>query len=258
MKRARIVVLVIALGAGGLAAKLAKMSDVPPPPPIPQPTIQIDTVDVLVASSDIGMGQVLSAQNISWQNWPAATAGEFIKKTSRPGAIQELDGTRARTDIAAGEPIQESRLVKAGSGFLAAVLHKGMRAVAAEITPDNGVGGFVLPGDRVDVILTRTPPGGRGDEGSVSNTILWNVRVLAIDHDINVKNGANTAVGKITTFELTSRQAEKLELARRLGTISLVLRGQSDDVGSSEDDGDSLGKADSVDVVRYGVRTTIR
>jgi pilus assembly protein CpaB len=255
MKRARIIVLLIALGAGGLAVMLAKKTvTTPPPPPLPQPTAKIDIADVLVASKDIGVGQALSAQNIAWQTWPAAAAAGFIKKANRPGAIQELSGARARTPFAAGEPIREARLVKAGSGFLAAMLPKGMRAVAMEISPEIGAGGFILPGDHVDVILTRVAAG-KGEENSDSETILRNVQVLAIDHDMEEKSGQKTAVGKIATLELASRQAETLMLARRLGTISLVLRGFDDSAGPPVEDAANLGKRDGVNIVRYGVST---
>jgi pilus assembly protein CpaB len=254
MKRARIIVLLIALAAGGLAAKLAQMPDTPPPPAAPEPAAQIDTVDVLVAGADLPLGQTLSAQNLSWQTWPVAAAGEFIKKANRPNAIAELSGSRVRTIFSAGEPIREARLAKPGSGFMSVLLPKGMRAVASELSPENGAGGFILPGDHVDVILTRAQ-GSKGDESYVSNTILWNVQVLAIDHSVEERNGQSTAVGKIATLELTSTQAEMLALARRLGTISLVLRGLDDAAPSGEDDAANLGKHESINIVRYGVTT---
>jgi pilus assembly protein CpaB len=253
MKRARIIVLLIALAAGGLAARLAQISDTPPPAP-PAPVAQIDTVDVLVAGADLPLGHTLSAQNLSWQTWPVAAAGEFIKKANRPNAIAELSGSRVRTIFSAGEPIREARLAKPGSGFMSVLLPKGMRAVASELSPENGAGGFILPGDHVDVILTRAQ-GPKGDESYVSNTILWNVQVLAIDHTIEEKNGQSTAVGKIATLELSSPQAETLALARRLGTISLVLRGLDDAAPTGEDDAADLGKRESINIVRYGVST---
>jgi pilus assembly protein CpaB len=258
MKPARIIVLLIALAAGGLAVMLIQMSDKPAPAPAPAPVAQLDTVDVLVASTDIGLGQALSAQNLSWQTWPAAvTTGDFIKKTNRPNAIQDLSGARARSALSAGEPIREVKLVRAGKGFLSAMLPKNMRAVAVEISPENGAGGFILPGDHVDVILTRSPPGGKGEEGSTSETILSNVQVLAIDRNIDEKSGQNSVVGKIATLELTPNQAQTLVLARRLGTIALVLRSFDDVAATSDDDAANLDKRQSVNIVRFGVSSAV-
>ena len=252
MNRARIIVLVAALGAGGLAVKLVSMSGSEPPPP-PPAAPQIETVDVLAAAAEIRPGQVLSTQNIGWQAWPSASAGaEFVIRSNRPDSVQELSGARARTAFAAGEPIRPARLAKAGSGFLAAMLRKGMRAVAMEITPENGAGSFVLPGDHVDVILTRAPV--RTDENFASETILWNIRVLAIDQDVEEKSQRTTAVGRIATLEVSPMQAETLALARRLGTVSLVLRGLDDFLGGSEETA-NLGRRDGINTVRYGVST---
>jgi pilus assembly protein CpaB len=255
MKPARILVLVVALASGGVAAWLAQ--DRSPPPPPPAPVVQLDTVDVLVASTDIGLGQTLSGQNLAWQTWPASVTGDFIQKTNRPNAIQDLIGARVRSPVSAGEPIREAKLVRAGKGFLSAILPKNTRAVAVEISPENGAGGFILPGDHVDVILTRTPIGGKGEEGSTSETILTNVQVLAIDLNIDGKAGQNSAIGKIATLELTPTQAQTLVLARRLGTIALVLRSLDDVAGSSDDDAPDLDKRQTVNIVRYGVSSPV-
>jgi len=256
MKPARIIVLVVALASGGLAAWLAQDRSAPPPPPA-EPVAQLDTVDVLIASADVGLGQPLSAQNLAWQTWPAAVTGELIKKTNSPTAIQDLTGARARSPLSAGEPIREAKLVRAGRGFLSALLPKNTRAVAVEISPENGAGGFILPGDHVDVILTRTPIGGKGEEGSTSETILTNVQVLAIDLNIDGKAGQNTAIGKIATLELTPTQAQTLVLARRLGTIALVLRSLDDVAGGSGDDAPDLDKKQPVNIVRFGASSQV-
>src|SRR5664279_276802 len=181
MYTARIVVLTIALSAGGVAAYLASGYDRKPLPAEPA-AAQLQTVDVLVARSDIGLGQTVTAENLQWQSWPAATASSnFIRRTDRPDATSQIAGSIARAPILAGEPIREPKLVKAnGSGFMAAILPTGMRAVSTEISPETGAGGFILPNDRVDVILSRREKSGDHDI-ITSEIILGNIRVLAID-----------------------------------------------------------------------------
>src|SRR5262245_51809800 len=155
MTPARIIVLVIAVVAGGIAALLAGRSD--PPPPAPAPVAQLETTDVLVAATDIGLGSKVSAADFRWQTWPAAAASPtFIRQNERPDAINQLAGSIARAQFSAGEPIRETKLVKAnGSGYMAAILPSGMRAISVEISPETGAGGFILPNDHVDVILSR-------------------------------------------------------------------------------------------------------
>src|SRR6202045_3314186 len=154
MNSARIVVLTIAVGAGGIAAYLASGSDNNPPP---APVAQLQTVDVLVAKSDIGLGQTVTPEDMQWQTWPAATvSNSFIRRNERPDATSQVAGSIARAAFIAGEPIREPKLVKApGSGFMAAILPTGMRAVSTEISPETGAGGFILPNDRVAAILSQ-------------------------------------------------------------------------------------------------------
>src|SRR5262249_41380704 len=143
MKPARIIVLAIAVVAGGIAALLAGRSEQQQQPP---PVAQLETTDVLIANSDIGLGNTVSAQDLRWQTWPAAAAGpNFIRKSNRPAAVNQLVGSIARAPLSAGEPIRESKLVKAtGSGYMAAILPSGMRAISVEISPETGAGGFIL------------------------------------------------------------------------------------------------------------------
>src|SRR5262252_486255 len=214
MKTARLIVLGVAIAAGGMAALLAGRSD--PPPAAPQPVVQIDTVEILVARVDIGMGQVVSPNEVQWQVWPTASASPlFVRRSERPDAVQQLSGAIARTPLVAGEPIREAKLIKAdGSGFMAAILPSGMRAISTEISPETGAGGFILPNDHVDVILSRREKQNNGDV-HVSETILSNVRVLAIDQTVEEKNGQRVVVGKTATLELSPGQAEQLVLSRR-------------------------------------------
>ena len=132
---------------------LAGRSDPPPAPKVEVP--RFDTVDILVAKADIPRGQVVSPADVYWQAWPSTTAsGNFIRKTDRPKAVENLNGMIVRTPFVAGEPIREAKLVNSkGSGFMAAILPSGMRAISTQISPETGAGGFILPNDRVDVIL---------------------------------------------------------------------------------------------------------
>jgi pilus assembly protein CpaB len=227
MKTARIIVLGIALSAGGVAAWLAAGSDSKPPPA--EPVAQLPTVDVLVAKADIGLGQIVKPDDVAWQTWPAATASNsFIKRPDRPDAQTQIAGSIARDPVIAGEPIREQKLVKAnGSGFMAAILPSGARAVSTEVSPETGAGGFILPNDRVDVLLTRRekhPENPAVPEIVVSEVVLSNVRVLAIDQAPKEKDGQTNLVGKTATLELRPAQAETLARARQTGILTLALR----------------------------------
>lgn len=231
MKTARIIVLAIALGAGGIAAYLVSGSDNKPAPVAP--VAQLPTVDVLVAKSDIGLGQTVKPEDLQWQTWPAATASSnFIRRTDRPDATTQIAGSIARAPLIAGEPIREQKLVKAdGSGFMAAILPSGMRAISTEISPETGAGGFILPNDRVDVILSEHQKNTENPSAPdlvVSETILPNVRVLAIDQAPKEKDGQNAVLGKTVTLELRPDQAEKLARSRQMGTLTLALRSIAD------------------------------
>src|SRR5258707_1032939 len=210
MNTARIVVLTIALGAGGVAAYLASGFDKKPPPN--EPIAQLQTADVLVAKSDIGLGQTVTAEALQWQTWPAATASNsFIRRSERPEATKEIAGSIARAPFIAGEPIREPKLVKAnGSGFMAAILPSGMRAISTEISPETGAGGFILPNDRVDVILSKRDKSAAGPDLPNAEVILSNIRVLAIDQAPKEKEGSSSLVGRTVTLELKTEQAETL------------------------------------------------
>jgi pilus assembly protein CpaB len=264
MNTARIVVLAIAVGAGGVAAYLASGSDNKPAPT--EPAAQLQTVDVLVAKSDIGLGQSVTPDDLQWQTWPAATASNnFIRRSDRPDAMTQVAGSIARSPFIAGEPIREPKLVKGnGAGFMAAILPTGMRAVSTEISPETGAGGFILPNDRVDVILSKRDknPDRSGAPDIVnSEIILANVRVLAIDQAPKEKDGQNAVVGKTVTLELKPEQAETLARARQTGTLSLALRSIADaNVVDTRSDDQATRRSDSVNVIRYGVSmpTTIQ
>ncbi|HET9586691.1 MAG TPA: Flp pilus assembly protein CpaB [Bradyrhizobium sp.] len=256
MNIARVVVLIIALSAGGVAAYLARGTDEKSHPA--EPVAQLPTVEILVAKSDIGLGQVVKPEDLQWQIWPAATAsGSLINRAGKADAITEIAGSIARAPFIAGEPIREQKLVKAnGSGFMAAILPSGMRAISTEISPETGAGGFILPNDRVDVILSKREknPDSKGPDLVIAEIVLTNVRVLAIDQAPKEKEGINTLVGKTATLELKPDQAETLARARQGGTLSLALRSITDvNMAESQSDEQILKRNDGLNVVRYGI-----
>ena len=145
---------------------------------------------------------------------------------------------------------------------MAAILPSGMRAVSTEISPETGAGGFILPNDRVDVILSRRDKEAErftGVETMVAETLLSDVRVLAIDQTVEEKNGQRVVVGKTATLELTSRQTESLAMGRLMGTLSLALRSLVDfDPAKRPADrgGRDSNTINRVNMVRFGITTT--
>jgi pilus assembly protein CpaB len=256
MNIARIVVLAIALTAGGIAAYLASGSDNKSAPT--EPVTQLQTVDVLVAKADIGLGQTLTPNDVLWQSWPAAAAsGTFIRRNDRPDAANQVAGSIARYSFVAGEPIREAKLVKTdGSGFMAAILPTGMRAVSTEISPETGAGGFILPNDRVDVILSKrekNPDRNASNDIVISEIILSNIRVLAIDQAPKEKEGTNAVVGRTVTLALKPAQTPILAAARQAGTLSLALRSIADVNQAEVNPDDQPRQRGNINVVRYGV-----
>ncbi len=232
---ARLFVLALSIMAGGVAAYLAAGSS---DKVVPQ-LVQAPTMDVLVAKSDIGLGETLSANKVEWQAWPQTTSGvNLVRRAEQPDATAKLAGSIARMPFIAGEPIRSAKLVSPnGSGFMAAILPSGTRAVSIPISPETGAGGFILPNDRVDVILSR-----RDKDAVMSDIILSNLRVLAIDQTPNGKDGQTAVIGRTATLEATPDQAEALARSPLIGSLSLALR--------------SLANRDGGEVEKYG-RTTV-
>ena len=252
MKGARIIVLTIALGAGGIAAILAGHKS----GPAQKATNKVDSSEILVAKIDLPTGKKISPQDLVWQAWPAtATSKKFIHKNSHPDVIKKLSGLTVRVPFVAGEPIFEAKLVNAkGAGYMAAILPPGMRAVSTRISAETGAGGFILPNDHVDVILSRRSQRG---EAQNSETILSNVRVLAIDQTVQEKNGQKVVVGKTATLELSPRGVETLEMAQQLGSLSLALRSISDASNNqpkTDEDLEPGGRKGRVNIIRFGVK----
>ncbi|WP_342724822.1 Flp pilus assembly protein CpaB [Bradyrhizobium sp. B097] len=256
MDKARILVLAIAGCAGLAALYLASGSDDKPAPA--PPVAQLPTVDILVAKTDIGLGQAVKPEDLQWQTWPAATASaSFMRRDSNAEAIKDVTGSIARAPFIQGEPIREQKLVKAdGSGFMAAILPTGMRAVSTEISPETGAGGFILPNDRVDVLLSKRDknPDRNGADIVNSEVILTNVRVLAIDQAPKEKDGTNALIGKTVTLELKPEQTETLARARQSGVLSLALRSIADNnAPETKIDDNRQRRGDTINVIRFGV-----
>jgi pilus assembly protein CpaB len=234
MKPARLIVLVSALGAAGVAAMIM-MRQNEPAPVVVQQAAPSKSIEVLVASADLPIGQVLKPGDIRWQPWPAdlAPAGA-LTRDSAPNAATEMAGSLVRMSFLGGEPIRREKLVRAdGSGFMSAILPSGMRALAISIDTRGATsaGGFILPNDRVDVLrIYRDEEASKagGSDVQVAETILTNVRVLAIGQNVQERNGERVVTGDTATLELTPGQAERLALAQRVGQLSLVLRSLAD------------------------------
>jgi pilus assembly protein CpaB len=227
-KAPRIMLVAVALLAGGLAAWLA-LGRQPEPAPAPvieqaAPAPEAPTLEVLVAKSAIPVGTRLTPDLLEWQKWPEATVrAEYLTSAATPEAITQYTGAVVRAELLAGEPIRPEKLGQAGAGYLSAILEPGKRAVAVPINPRSASGGFVMPNDRVDVVLTT---------GQDSRTILEDVRVLAINARLGASDTeaatANPEEGVLTgdalaTLELDPSQAELLISASN-GQLSLVLR----------------------------------
>lgn len=258
MKAAQLVVLGIALTAGAGAAMLAGGSDEERPAPVAE-TKQTNMVEVLVAAKDIELGGSVKAEDLRWQAWPADAANSaFVQRASAPEAIQSTSGSIARSPFVAGEPIRPDKLIKAnGSGYMAAILPSGMRAISIEISPETGAGGFILPNDRVDVLLTRKVSGRNGRDESFTETLGENVRVLAIDQTVADQGGSKVVVGKTATLELSPGQAERISLSRQQGVIALALRSlvDSNPTGVDPSADEPRKKTDTVTIVRFGVQS---
>jgi len=263
MNTARIVVLVIALGAGGVAAYLASGYQ-NAPAPAQSVAEKLPTVEVLVAKNDIQLGQAVKPDDLIWQASAATASNAFIRRDSRPEAQTQIAGSIARVPLMQGEPIREQKLVRAeGSGFMAAILPSGMRAVSTEISAETGAGGFILPNDRVDIVLTRRLKNPDGDNNGptagndlvLSEVILTNIRVLAIDQAPKEKDGQNAVVGKTVTLELRPDQVATLSAARQGGTLTLALRSIVDaNAVDGTPEEQAIKRPGGVNVIRYGVQ----
>ncbi len=259
MQVARIAVIGIALGSGLLAAMLAvRMASRPPEVVVQSEVVEaprMETLDVLVLRRDVAIGTVISAADLAWQPWPKGEETDsYVVKSRHATAIEDLAGSVARSAFLAGEPVRESRLMKAERGFMSVILAPGMRAVGVEVHVTGSAGGFILPGDHVDMLLTHAtqprpgaPPGGNT---FVTETVLTNIKVLAVDQQISEQKGEASMIPKSSvTLEVSPRQAEQVAAAQQAGTIALSLRALRDGEVSEVRNND---QPSTVQVVRFG------
>jgi pilus assembly protein CpaB len=249
----RIAILIAALVAGAAAAwmALALRGE-----PAVATTVMPPTPVVLVASADLGLGEKLTKENMRWQSWPeSALTPAYIKRSARPDALEALAGSIVRSRMMSGDPIRNENLVPLNAGFLSTMLPSGKRAVAVPISAQTTAGGFILPNDRVDVILTVA----QGQSEPVSRTILSNVPVLAIDQtvderskDENAKAKASAVVGKTATLELDPSQVEILTASERAGTLSLALRSAADNGELTRPQNSQAGKSLKLSLWKFG------
>ncbi len=252
------VAVVAAIGAGYVAKNMTTSA---PPEVIVQSEPQapaISLTDVLVLDSDVPMGSVLG-DKLRWQSWPSNSLDDrFITRDKDENAPEELKGAVARVPLYAGEPLRRSKLIGEGQSFMSSILPSGMRAVAVQIAADTSAGGFILPNDNVDVIMTRRSSETGGAEGFITETILENIRVLAIDQTIQVdEQGNQVHVGDTATLELTPQQAEIITVAQQMADrLTLALRSVTDANQASKSNGDYLvsgnGRRGTVRMIKSG------
>jgi pilus assembly protein CpaB len=265
--------VLVAVIAAGLAAYLALGNAFnQPAPDQPVQVVQAQHDQVLIAKTDIGIGERLGATNLEWQDWPQTMVQPgYITSSSTPRAIDDMHNTVARFELFKGEPILQAKLVHSDQGYLSAVLDKGMRGVSISVAAEAASGGFIVPNDHVDVILTRQAPGGQ----QTSETLLANVRVLAINTRLGETgktggpddssappegaDGPKSQVfsgGAIATLELDPVQAETVINATTLGKLSLALRSIVDFAQVSDDDA-KLKRNAPIRLIRYGQEASV-
>jgi len=263
----RVLMFGLAIGSAIVAGLLARGVIGKKPDKETQIISRVKTVDVLVAAKDIQTGEKLAAGTMIWKAWPLDNVQDsMITKEEKPDAEQEYAEARAGVTMFEGETIHEKKVVKLGAGgFMSAILPKGMRAISVAISPRSSAGGFILPNDRVDVILTRKLPG----QGQLvkSETVISNVRVLAINQIFRkVQDGEDVALKEVetATVELSSYQAEVLARVETEGELSLALRSIAENDGKALQAGPQLsekylggGKTRSSDTlfIRAGIET---
>jgi pilus assembly protein CpaB len=229
MKPARIIILAVAVVAAGLAGVLAmRMTGGKTMVQQAKEVIRKEpTVNVLVSAENLPVGSRLNEKSVRWMEWPQGGIVEgFITQSARPQALTELQGAVVRLPMFAGEPVRAEKVADSSNRIMSSILPSGKRAVATEISVATGAGGFVLPNDRVDVIMVRR---GDGDRYLTEN-VLNNIRVLAIDQQIQEKeDGTKTVVGTTATLELTPEQAKVIVVAQQMADrLTLALRSVAD------------------------------
>lgn len=259
MNTRRLVVLLLAAGAAGVFALMVrglvgggtKQADAKIAPP------SAEIAEVLVAATRLDPGRPMVPASVRWEAWPTkAVDASFIRKSpgSSPAAI--VAGMVVRAPMVPGEPVTFAKIVKSqGAGFMAATIAPGMRAVSISVSVASVAGGFILPNNRVDIMLTQVSDGYPSKRG-VTRTVLNNIRVVAIDQAIDKPDQKAVSDVKTVTLELTPDQARTVATAQAMGTLSLTLRSLGDDQTATADAAKTEANADDqsgmVTVIRYG------
>jgi pilus assembly protein CpaB len=272
----RILILVVALAAAiGAVVIVRSMSKAQTPKVVVAAApviVEKPTSQVLVAKRDLPAGTKLEAADMTWQPWPLESLNPaFIVQTAAPKpegdvakvtvaardiaqkavgapdqAVTGLIGAVVREPILANEPMTDRKLVRSGSaGIMAITLEAGMRAMSVPLSAESAAGGFILPGDHVDVVESRQLEGQAqgGGKHVLAATVMKNVKVLAIDQNLTAPKGSSV-VGATATLELNPQQAEVLIQAKSQGEITLVLRSYADASGPAVTVAQNSGKAD--------------
>lgn len=261
MNTQRMLILGLAAIAAGAAAFLARGflggGTEKSKAAIPAPHMVMS--EVLVAANNLQAGTALTPESVRWQQWPrTAVDPSFITHDGVADLATVVHGVVVRVPLLPGEPLTTSNIVHAASaGFMAARVGQGLRAVSIGISTESGAGGFILPNDRVDVLVTVQISD--NPRRYAARTLLNNVRVLAVDQTYREDKDQKVVLAKTATLELTPQQAEQVERAQATGTISLSLRplGDADaDNVKSADATVTNNSQNAVAVIRYGITHT--
>lgn len=221
------------------------------------------TVDILIAAADIPAGSSLEVTRLAWQELPLAHVNDtFITRDLQPDAIEQYSPLIARSVFFAGDPIREKKLLRSDSGYLSLILPAGKRAVAVRVEAESSAGGFILPKDRVDIIMSYRTQNNRW----ITETILENILVLAIDALVEEKDGEKNQIGDTATLEVTPQQAEILIASKNLADnrLTLALRSVADSNRYASKGAQHLleepvvRKQPNINLVRYGVLQNVR
>jgi len=241
----RLIVIMIALVAGLGAGALGFVASQQTPVQAAVVTLEEPEVDVLALRSDLLRGAHLSEDALMWTSWPEKKVlPGMVQRTERPDALEVFSGRQLRSNVYAQEPLREQHLSDGDGGYLALALQPNMRAICVSVGATKTAGGFIMPNDRVDVMLTVVRDiDGDGSASGATRTILTNVRVLAVGgttmeqrrhpktaKDKNTKSSEKPPVliGKTATLEVSPKQAEVLLAATASGSLSLALRAAED------------------------------
>lgn len=286
MRGLRFLILAVAIAAGvGAVALVRNELERAKRPIVAQqtPAPQARRVEVLVAARELKMGERLKGEDLRWQPWPQEAVSEFfLTKQAQPRALEDMEGVIVRSGLLAGEPLSDSKLIRLKQpSVMAGFVRRGMVAFGLKVDEVSAAGGFILPGDYVDVIMTarveievedlEAEGGVTAESVLLSKTVLRSVRVLAIDEIFQQSGDPNIEEPKTATLEVTPDQAEALALAERGGEIQLALRSVAElipETGQRPIDPvpvlaydprhpEELPEADAIDIIRFNAKQSL-